>query len=89
MWTSPQPVDVPNEATLHERDALYHFWKMKTGNVPHLLAAVQDVLEPGVDEQAMVGGYVVFILMTKVPGKPIVDEYWDVSRRARRDSRSV
>jgi hypothetical protein len=42
--------------------------------IPRLLGAVGDEKPREVDEQGIAGGFAVFILMTKVPGKPVTSD---------------
>lgn len=81
---------MPNEATTNEINALGKFNECNCANAPHLLGAVQDVIRPRVDDEAMIHGYVAFILMTKVPGEHIDQKkYWALSVAERDEIRAA
>lgn len=69
LFSSTNPAARPNEATVLEIEALAHLRMSNCASTPHLLAYGKDTLDEGIDEQGMVGGFVRFILMTKVPGR--------------------
>jgi len=76
--------EVPHRYTIHEVRALRYFGKHKCTRAPHLLGlAVTDVV-PCVDEQGMVGGYALYMLMTKIPGRRVDHEmFWGKSEAER------
>lgn len=85
-----QPVEWPNEATMQELKALTHFHREGCDSTPHLLDFVGDFIEEGVDEQEMVDGYAVFILMAKVPGERLdYHKYWNRSETQRDEIRAA
>ena len=84
-YASDHPVMIPHEATSNELYALEHLRDTNCAYTPHLLEFQRDIIDQtfGFD-LAVEGGYVYFILMTKVPGKRIDrEEYWklDPSKR--------
>lgn len=84
------PVDTPHEFTKQEIEALWHLRRENCGSTPQLLNTIGDFPAPGVDEQEMVDGYAVFILMTKVPGEPLTyDKYWKLLESERDEIRAA
>jgi hypothetical protein len=65
------PVKTAHHYTIDELEALRILRDTDCAHTPQLLATISDVMPAGRDKQGMVGGFVVFILMTKVPGTPI------------------
>ena len=85
-----KPVTSPHRYTLDEIEALRTFGALKCANAPHLLSLVADYLPSGRDEQAMIGGYVVFMLMNKVPGQPLdYDTFWEKDEETREEIRQA
>lgn len=60
---------MPHKCTQDEWEALQLFTAHDSVYTPHLLSWAAGVVEEGIDAEAMVGGYVRFFLMTKVPGR--------------------
>lgn len=83
-----QPVDYPHESTLREARALELFGETECAYTPHLLDFASDYMLDGVDDDSMPGGYVVFILMNKVPGEQLDwDLFWDKEEATREEIR--
>ncbi|KAH7390988.1 hypothetical protein DE146DRAFT_791170 [Phaeosphaeria sp. MPI-PUGE-AT-0046c] len=67
-----EPWITPNSDTWNEVAALSHLADHKCSSTPWLLNCLIDVLpSSGVHRKAVAGGYIVFVLMTKVPGKEL------------------
>ncbi|KAH7138575.1 hypothetical protein B0J11DRAFT_422148 [Dendryphion nanum] len=71
LYSATNPVQQANEQTINEVGALLQFRQKHSRHTPKLLNFVTDVVPSNVNGVVMVGGYIVFILMTKVPGKQI------------------
>jgi hypothetical protein len=61
----------PNQMTLDELDALQRFREHKCKSAPWLLDIAESPVQPGTHENEIVGGYMIWILMTKLPGERI------------------
>lgn len=64
----------PNADTLNEIAALHRLADRNCSSTPWLLDSVPDVLPFGVHRKAIEGGFIVFILMTNVPGTHLDQE---------------
>lgn len=93
LYCATHPVNVPHEFTANEIGALNRFREWNCEHTPHLLAIAEDYSSPElshVSEEMMPWGYMVFILMTKVPGKRVdYHEYWALSHAERDDIRAA
>jgi hypothetical protein len=77
LQLATQPTDIPHHYTIDETRALRYLCETKCAYTPHLLQVTAEVGAEWVDEKAMGDGYVVFILMTKVPGERMdYDMFW-------------
>jgi hypothetical protein len=84
IYECAHPVAKPNDDTLQETTALRILFEMDCGNAPHLLQFAQSKVRPGMHEAGIVGGYVIFILMTKMPGSRLpYDTFCKMSRDER------
>lgn len=82
------PVEVPNDFTINEINALGRFRNSNSLHTPHLIDSMITQLPPGVDERGMIGGFAAFILMTKVPGERIAYEsFWSRDKEEREEIR--
>ncbi|KAF1828219.1 hypothetical protein BDW02DRAFT_260714 [Decorospora gaudefroyi] len=82
--SATKPADRPHQDTLYEIPALHHLSEVDCAYTPHLLGYMADYMMDGVDDQAMAGGYTVFMLMNKISGEPLGhDLFWkkDVETR--------
>jgi hypothetical protein len=53
-----------------------------------MIGYAADYMLEGVDEQAMMGGYTVFMLMNKIPGEPLsYDMFWKKDEKTREEIR--
>ncbi|XPS80049.1 hypothetical protein M3J09_012011 [Ascochyta lentis] len=67
-YPATHPVVIPHQYTSNEIIALWRLCKTSCVHSPQFMNNAMDCLMSGIDTQGMVGGFVVFILMTKVPG---------------------
>lgn len=82
------PTDIPHHHTLDETRALRYLGETKCSYAPHLLQDTAEVGAEWVDEKTMGYGYVVFILMTKVPGERMdYGMFWSKSEEKREQIR--
>jgi len=76
FYAGENPVEYTNKDTEKEMRALELLRKAQCPYTPWLIGVRKQILEleedgPALDEHAIVGGYSVFIVMTKVPGEPL------------------
>jgi hypothetical protein len=85
-----QATDIVNRDTLNEITALDRLGEMECEHAPALLDTIISQLQAGIYEDAITGGYVVFILMTKLPGKCLSHcNFWDMSLQERDEIRGA
>lgn len=84
-YIATNPIEIPHEYTFNEIRGPRKLKDTQCTCSPHLLQVVGDWLPPDVDKQAMEGGFVVFILMTKGPGKPLTYKTMKSKSTADRD----
>jgi len=87
--TAQNAADYPNEDTINEINALDLLRKAQCPYTPWIIGIQSTVLEPEADEpeldnQAIVGGFCWFIVMTKVPGEPLSKTFTQMPK-AKRD----
>jgi len=76
--------------TFQEIRALQHLKKTNCKHTPHLLDIDGAFVDASIDEVAMVGGYSMFILMTKLPGERIeYDMFWSKALEEREKTRAA
>ncbi|KAH6642940.1 hypothetical protein C7974DRAFT_386433 [Boeremia exigua] len=88
VYQAENPVEVPHRYTESELIALRHLRDLDCAYTPHYLEAGAFRLTPEVDEERiiMAGGYMIGILMTKVPGQKIsYDDFWYDKVKEERD----
>ena len=61
------PVDTPHKFTTEEMEALEIFGKAKCSSVPHLIEYWEGIVQAGVDNLAIPGGYMKIMFMNKLP----------------------
>ena len=84
------PVDNPNEHTLNEIKALEQFRNTGCVHAPQLIDCMGVQLPLGIDPQIMVGGYAIFILMTKLPGSHLRwEDFWEKTEAEREEIRQA
>ncbi|KAH9863893.1 hypothetical protein J1614_009825, partial [Plenodomus biglobosus] len=77
-----------HEDTKSEITALRRLQQHKCAHAPHLLDIASVEATEEVDEQAMPGGYAVFMLMTKVPGEVLTQQaFWNMEEDMREQIR--
>lgn len=69
------PTNSPNEDTLDEMAALLRLRKRGCPSAPWLIEIQTDKVSPGMHKEGMIGGYLVYTLMTRLPGSRI-DGWW-------------
>ncbi|KAF2868631.1 hypothetical protein BDV95DRAFT_118167 [Massariosphaeria phaeospora] len=83
-----KPSTGANTDTLDEVYALQRFADIQCEHAPWLLDVSTDAVKPGTHDEEIVGGYVVFLLMTKLPGTRIIyNHYWQLSLAERDEIR--
>jgi hypothetical protein len=65
------PTYEPNQMTVNEVEALLRFRYCGCKSAPWLLDIAECVVQPGIHEKEIVGGYMNLLLMTKLPGERI------------------
>ncbi|KAF2751240.1 hypothetical protein M011DRAFT_455281 [Sporormia fimetaria CBS 119925] len=73
LHTATHPVYFTNESAAMEISALKYFKRMNCPYTPHLLGYTLGLVTEDTDDQGlgMVGGLILYILMTKVPGRQL------------------
>jgi hypothetical protein len=90
LYAALNPVQIPNSATLSEFRALTWLAEVQSAHTPHYLSYAYLPVEEGIDEWGMVGGYMIFIVMTKVPGRRLSrSEFWSLSLSKRDEIRAA
>ena len=83
------PTGIPNFHTRGEIEVLRLFKESQHDCAPWLLNVKQDILECGAHSCEMVSGYIVHILITKLPGKRLYRHFWALPREARDEIREA
>ncbi|KAF2627700.1 hypothetical protein BU25DRAFT_410835 [Macroventuria anomochaeta] len=90
LYQATNPVEVPNGQTLNEIRALKRLRKTDCAYAPQFLDNTADWLMPGIYKEGMVGGFVVFILMARVPrDEADVVAFWNRSKEERDEIRKA
>jgi hypothetical protein len=71
LYACTHPVVEPNDDTVQEITALRQHLDHECQSAPQLLGFAEAEVRPGMHEYGIVGGYVIMILMSKVPGYTI------------------
>ncbi|KAF7569236.1 hypothetical protein A1F94_006894 [Pyrenophora tritici-repentis] len=89
LQLATKPTDKLNDDTTKEFAALTHFKNGEFTHAPHILGfAVDNTAEEADDTEAMLGGYVVFMLMNKLPGEQITwAKCWSKEEKTREEIR--
>ena len=88
LWDIQNATEPAEEAHKHTTDeiaALRHLRKVGCCYTPWFIDYGTDKVEPGMDRHGMVGGYVYYIVMTKVPGKKITAAWLASLPKKKRD----
>jgi hypothetical protein len=90
IYAAKNPVDTWNDATIREFLALSALTKGNSTYTPHLLAYVCEKVWEELDVLGMVGGYVVYTIMTKLPGTRLnYKTYWEFPLEKREEVRAA
>jgi hypothetical protein len=85
-----QPVEDANQDTHDEAAALERLGIMQCKHAPRLLDFASDTLQPGTHEEEIAGGFIVYTLMTKMPGKRLTYEnFWSRPLKHREEIRAA
>lgn len=76
IYAAKHPVDTWNVTTQNEVYALNQFTNGKSAYTPHLLDVIVREVWEDLDVVGMVKGYIVFTIMTKLPGKRLRHAIW-------------
>lgn len=79
------PTNEPNEDSVREVSALERLAAHHCSSAPQLLNMFAADVMAGMHSEAMAGGYMLVILMTKVPGKMLLKSDFIQLPRAERD----
>jgi hypothetical protein len=71
IYACTHPVVEPNEDTVQEVTALTRFSHIQCGSAPQLYDFAEGSIRSEMHEDAIMGGYIVMILMCKVPGSAL------------------
>ncbi|KAF2681114.1 hypothetical protein K458DRAFT_256979, partial [Lentithecium fluviatile CBS 122367] len=77
LFFATHPTTYFSDDIMREIKALNHIKKMGCEHSPYSLNFCTDTVRFGIDPLEMTGGYVAFILMTKVPGEQLANDYWN------------
>lgn len=84
------PVRVPNRYTSNEIIALRRLRKLDCAYTPQFLDNAAYRLKADIDKQGMEGGFMIAVLMTRVPGKQITyDMFWNLNQEKRDEIREA
>ena len=61
-----EPGTVPSKSTVNEMSALGKFFKHRTASAPWLLGFVRMSIPSGIHRRGIVGGYLAFMLISKI-----------------------
>jgi hypothetical protein len=90
LHSCTHPTELFYQNTVNEIAALEHLDVLRCEHVPALLDVLVNAVPRGIHEDAIEGGYLVCILMTKLPGKAISQcNFWDLSLQERDEIRSA
>lgn len=82
-----EPLPGPSEYSVAELKALQAFTTTSTPSLPHLVAWKKTTQG---SDGVVPGGYVVYILMTLMPGLTLLDlRFWSMSEQEREDIRAA
>tara|TARA_R110002003_G_scaffold279_16_gene18139 strand:+ start:8213 stop:8542 length:330 start_codon:yes stop_codon:yes gene_type:complete len=85
-----QPVEDANQDTHDEAAALERLGIMQCKHAPRLPHFASDTLQPGTHEEEIAGGFIVYTLMTKMPGKRLTCEnFWSRPLKDREEIRAA
>ncbi|KAF2751529.1 hypothetical protein M011DRAFT_473989 [Sporormia fimetaria CBS 119925] len=85
-----RPAVWPNASTQREMRALTYFALHHCPYTPRLWAIASDDVDESVDEWGMVGGYALFMLMPKLPGRTLTREsFWALPVEKREEIRQA
>ncbi|KAF1851550.1 uncharacterized protein K460DRAFT_351460 [Cucurbitaria berberidis CBS 394.84] len=79
------PAIEPNEDTVQEIAALRRSTDFRCQSAPQLLDFTETTVRPGMHEDCIVGGYLIFVLMTKTSGSRLPYDIFCKLSRAERD----
>jgi hypothetical protein len=85
LYACTHPVVEPNDDTVQEITALRQHLDHECQSAPQLLGFAETEVDPCIHEYGIVGGYVIIILMSKVPGSTISYETLCKMSSAQRD----
>lgn len=90
LHSCTHPTDLINQDTLNEAAALDRLGELECKHAPALLDVAIKTMQPGTHEEEIPGGYLVFLLMTKLPGKRITyRDFWGLSLQERDEIRNA
>ncbi|KAF2277877.1 uncharacterized protein EI97DRAFT_465993 [Westerdykella ornata] len=89
LHATTNPVEIPNQSGINEVRALRYLSQKNCPYTPHYLGYSCLTLEEGVDHEGIVGGYAFFIIMTKVPGQPLLSVFLNLSASEREEVRQA
>ncbi|KAF1349503.1 hypothetical protein EJ07DRAFT_184477 [Lizonia empirigonia] len=86
QYQATHALEIPHRHTTNEIIALRRLRKLDCASTPQFLDNAAYWLTPDIDDQCMEGGYMIALLMTRVPGKQIsYDMFWNLKDKAARD----
>jgi hypothetical protein len=90
IHAAKHPVDMPNSDTMNEFHALDILNKGKSAYTPHLLTWAYSRVWEEIDILGMVGGYMLFTVMTKLPARRIdYKDFWGFTLSKRDEIRAA
>ena len=85
IFACTNPVINPNPDSVREAKALRHFLDIRCQSAPCLLKVTQTEVRANLHSESMMGGYLIVMLMTKVPGSALEHDTFCKMSRPQRD----
>jgi hypothetical protein len=90
IYAFTHPVVEPNDDTVQEVNALTRFSHLQCGSALQLFDFAEGTIQCKMHENAIMGGYIVMILMSKVPGSALkYDTFYRMSLSQRTEVREA
>jgi hypothetical protein len=70
------PATEPNTDTYNEIFALHRFADYECRSAPWLLSFSETTIQQAIHRRSILGGYLIYILMPKLPGKPLTQKFF-------------
>ncbi|KAH7086526.1 hypothetical protein FB567DRAFT_528167 [Paraphoma chrysanthemicola] len=85
IYACTRPVIDPNDDTVQEVTAFHRLSNLRCQSTPQLLQFMETAVRPGTHKEGIARGFLVIILMTKVPGVQLSYQAVCAMSKAKRD----